>query len=165
MQEGHAVAGQALENEALAAEQPRADAALPGDVELGAHCRAQERIALGDDLAAHLREIHRDDLAGVARCEADLRLAAGTGVGEVGEEQRFARNDAFAGALELAPHARARLGAVAHDRLKRDTVFDEHHRARFADDGLARIQLDLDELHVVAKYLIVDFVALHGGGS
>ena len=44
-----------------------------------------------------------------------------------------------------------------------DAVFHVHHAAGLGERGLAGIELDLDELHVVAEDLVVDFVhARHG---
>jgi hypothetical protein len=80
-----------------------------------------------------------------------------------GHEERFAGEEAFAGAEEAAHEAAGLLGAVAEDRLHGDAVIHEHHAAGFGDDGFAGIEFDFDELHVVAVDLVVDFVhGIHG---
>lgn len=44
-----------------------------------------------------------------------------------------------------------------------DPVFHVHHRTRLGERRLLRVQFDLDELHVVAVDLVIDFVhARHG---
>ena len=48
--------------------------------------------------------------------------------------------------------------AVAEDRLHLDAGRHVHHAAGLGDDALARIELDLDELHVLAEDLVVDLV-------
>ena len=48
--------------------------------------------------------------------------------------------------------------SVAEDRLHLDAVFHVHHAAGFGDGGFVGIQLDLDELHVVAENLVVNLV-------
>ena len=48
--------------------------------------------------------------------------------------------------------------AVSEDRLHLDPVLHIHHAAGLGDDGLGGIQLDLDELHVVAVDVVVNHV-------
>ena len=50
--------------------------------------------------------------------------------------------------------------AVAEDRLHLDAGRHVHHRAGLGDRALAGIELDLDELHLVAEDLEVDLVRL-----
>jgi hypothetical protein len=49
-------------------------------------------------------------------------------------------------------------GAVAEDRLHLDAVIHEHHAAGLSDYGLGGVELDLDELHVVAVDFVIDHV-------
>src|SRR5262249_35981015 len=51
-------------------------------------------------------------------------------------------------------------GAVAEDGFHGDAVVHVHHAAGLGDGGLARIELDLDELHVVPDDPVVHLV--HG---
>ena len=48
--------------------------------------------------------------------------------------------------------------AVAEDRLHLDAGRHVHHAARLGDDALARIELDLDELQVLAVDRVADLV-------
>ena len=50
------------------------------------------------------------------------------------------------------------LRSVAEDRFHLDAVVHVHHAAGFGDRRFVRIELDFDELHVVAEDLVVDFV-------
>src|SRR5688572_23259841 len=95
-----AVAGEALHDEAFAAEESDADLFLEGDADLGALGGAEEGVLLADHFAAQLTEAHGDDLAGVGGGEGDL-LAAVTDVGEGGHEHGFAGEEALSGGLEL----------------------------------------------------------------
>ena len=146
----------------LAAEETGAQLAVEGDVQLGAHRRAEEGLLLDEDPAADRPQVQRDHLAGVGGGESNLPPAAAV-VGEVGQEQRLAGQSPFAGRLEPAPGALVGLGSVAHLGLEPDVPLDVHHRARLGDDRLLRVELDLDELEIVSMYLIVDFVASHDG--
>jgi hypothetical protein len=54
-------------------------------------------------------------------------------------------------------------GAVAEDRLHGDVLVHIHHAAGLGHDGLLRVELDLDELHVVTVDLVVYRVhCVHG---
>src|SRR6185436_14471142 len=67
-----------------------------------------------------------------------------------------------AGAEQHAHHAAGLLpAAVAEDGLHADRGGHVHHRAGFRDRALPGIELHLDELHVVAVNLVVDFVCRH----
>ena len=80
-------------------------------------------------------------------------------VREHGHEQALTGQQALAGAEQRVHHAaRPLLAAVAEDRLHRDALRHVHHRAGFGDGAFARIELDLDELHLVAVDLEVDVV-------
>ena len=98
-----------------------------------------------------------NDLPGIGRAEGDS-LFCPLPVEEYRHEQRLARQQPFAGAHQRAHEAALLLRAVAEDRLHLDAVVHVHHAARFGDGGFVRIQLDFDELHVVAENLVVDLV-------
>ena len=90
-------------------------------------------------------------------------------VGEHRHEQAFTGEQALAGAEQRVHHAAGSLlAAVAEDRLHGDALRHVHHRAGFGDRAFTRIELDLDELHLVAVDLEVDVVratARRGGGT
>ncbi len=83
-------------------------------------------------------------------------------MGEDGHEQALAGEQAFAGADQLVHEAALLAAAVAEDRLHLDAVVHVHHAAGLGDDALAGIELDLDELHLVAEDLVVDLVGATG---
>ncbi len=101
--------------------------------------------------------------------EGDAALAAGPGVGEMGHEERLTGEGALAHGEELAHEALVRIRPVAHLRDEGDVLLHVVHRPGLGDDGLAGIEFDFDELHVVAEDLVVDLVRpdaarRHGGG-
>src|SRR5262245_46114909 len=151
------VALQPLHDEPLAAEQSDAEAALEGDPDAHALRRGEERVLLRDDLAAELRQVHRLDLSGVGRRERGPPLVARFVV-EDGHEERLAGEQALARAHQRTHESLALLGAVTEDGVHLNPVLEVHHRSRFGHDGFARIELDADELHVVAFDLVIDFV-------
>ena len=111
------------------------------------------------------RQIHREDLPGYGAANATPLLAGGL-VGEHRHEQALAGQDALAGAEQRADDAAALLlTAVAEDRLHLDAGRHVHHRAGLGDGALARIELDLDELHVLAEDLEVDLVGAPAGAG
>ena len=78
---------------------------------------------------------------------------------EHGHEQRLAGQQTLARAHQGAQETAALLlRAVAEDGFHLDAVFHVHHAAGFGDRRFVWIQLDLDELHVVAKNLVVNLV-------
>ena len=85
--EGGAVAGDALEDEALAAEEAGPELLGEGDPHLDAGGGAQERVALAEPGRA-AREVELLELAGVGRGEGDLALGAAA---EAGHEEALAR--------------------------------------------------------------------------
>ncbi len=91
-------------------------------------------------------------------------MLAGALVGEHRHEQALTRQDALAGAEQRIEHAGTLLAAaVPEDRLELDAVGHVHHRPGFGDRCLARIELDLDELHLVAVNGEVDVVGATAG--
>ena len=143
---------------------PDAELALKRDADADALRRREERVLLRDQLAAELGEVDRDDLSRVRRAERDLALLAAA-IQEHGHEQRFAGQQPFAGAHQRAEEPALLLRSVAEDRLHLDAVVHVHHAAGFGDGGFVRIQLDFDELHVVAKNLVIDLVHRRHEGS
>ena len=103
---GEAVALQALEDEAFAAEQADADFFVESDADGGAERGAEEGVLFADDLAAEFRQIERDDLAGIGRGKGEFaRLSAA--VGEVRHEERLTGEDALADVFQRAEKAAA----------------------------------------------------------
>jgi len=83
------VALEALHDEALAAEKARADFLVEGNPDAHALGRAKEGIFLRPNLAAHFREVDRNNLTGIgcAKRHALLPLSA---ILKHGHEKRFA---------------------------------------------------------------------------
>ena len=74
-------------------------------------------------------------------------------------EQRLAGQQPFPRAHEGAQEPAALLvRSVAEDGLHLDAVFHVHHAAGFGDGCFIRVQLDFDELHVVAENLVLNLV-------
>src|SRR6185295_6448202 len=110
---------------------------------------------------AELAQVHRQDLAGVRRGERDPALDAAL-VGVDGREERFAGDEALAGAEQLADQAAAAVPRrVAEHRVHPDAGVHEHHAAGLADRRLAGIELYLDELHLATVDLVVHHVHRH----
>ena len=80
----------------------------------------------------------------------------------MGQEQGLAGNRALSHVEELAEHSLVGDRAVPEPCLEVDAVFHVVHGAGFGDDGLSLVELDLDDLQVIADELIVDFVRTHG---
>ena len=93
---------------------------------------------------------------GAANATAACRAAA---VREHGHEQALAGQQPLAGAEQRAHDPRARLlAAVAEHGLHLDAGGHVHQRAGLGDGALAGIELDFDELHVLAEDPEVDVV-------
>lgn len=103
--------------------------------------------------------------ARVGRGERDLGLAA-AGVGEYGGEHAFASDHALAGRQQLAhqPAATALAGmrAVAEHGVHLHGGVLVHQRTGLSDGAFARVQLDFDELHIVADDAVVDLICAPG---
>ena len=129
--EGPAVALEPLHDEPLAAEEADAELLLEGDADAHALGGREEGVLLGDQLAAELGEVHRDDPPRVGRAEGDAALARRP-VLEDGHEERLAGEQPLAGAHQRAHEAAALLlrRAVAEDGLHLDAVLHVHHRRR-----------------------------------
>ncbi len=155
-----AVALQPLQDEPLAAEESGSETLLEGDADTGALGRTEKGVFLAKELAAVRGQIHRDDLAGIGRREGDMFLALSL-IGEVSHEDGLTRQGSLAHAEQLVQRALVGHRPVTHMSLEVDAVFHVVHRARLGDHRLTGVELDLDDLHVVAVDLVVDFMALH----
>ena len=163
--EGQAIAFEFLHDEALAAEKAHAELLLKGDAERDAAGGAREAVALADQLAAERAQIHRQDLAGVGGRKAQLADLARLVLVDRGEE-RFTGEQPLAGAHQLAEQPAgtptAAAAAIAEDRLERDAVLHEHQTAGLAHHGLARVEVDLDILHIMTFDPVIDHIHRHG---
>ena len=110
MDEDGAGAGQLLEDEALAAEQPGPEALGERDAHVHAVGRAQERVALAEPVR-RAGEVELFDLSGVGGREGDLALAAPA---EAGHEQALSRHQAAQAAEQAAAHAALHVDAARH---------------------------------------------------
>ena len=98
-----------------------------------------------------------DDLSRIRRAERDFLFLAALVV-EDRHEQRFAGEQTLSGAHQRAEHPGLLRRAVAEDGFHLDAVFHVHHAAGLGDGRFVRIELDFDELHVVAENLVVDLM-------
>jgi hypothetical protein len=95
---------------------------------------------------------------GRGRGEGDARLAVAV-VGEDGREQALARHQPAARAEQLAHEASVgAAAAVAEHGRHADAAVLPDERAGLRDRALARIELDLEELELMALHLEVDVV-------
>jgi len=108
--------------------------------------------------------MHGHDLPWVGGTERQPAFA-GVAILEDRHEERFAGEQAFAGAEQRAHEPGVLRRAVAEDRLHRDPVVHEHHAAGLGEGGFVGVELHLDELQVVAVNLVVDFVHCGHGGA
>jgi hypothetical protein len=152
-----AVSLEPLHDEPFPAEEARPQAPLKRDSDTHALRRGQEGVLLGDQLAADLGQVHRDDLARVRRTEGDLAPVAAA-VQEDGHEERFTGEQTLARAHQRSEEAALLLRSVPEDRLHLDAVVHVHHAAGLGNGRLVGIQLDFDELHVVAEDPVIDLV-------
>ena len=163
MDHGDAVAGEALHDEALAAEEADADLLLEGDADLHALGGAEEGVLLADQFTAELVEVHRDDLARVGRGEGDDLAAGGPAAVKVVMNSDSPVRRALAGGHDLAEEA---PGFAADGSPKTVCIWmpggHVHHAAGLGDDGLAGVEGDLDVLHLGAEDLVVDLVGAAG---
>src|SRR6185436_7370879 len=155
-----AVSLQALHDEAFSAEKSDAQLAIESDADAHAFGRAKERILLGDQFPAQLRQMDRDDLARIRRAEAYLFLTLPE-ILKDGHEQRFPGQQPFPGAHQAAQEPARAAGlmrTIAEDGLHLDALLHVHHPAGFSDDRFRWIQFHLHKLHVVAVDLVINFV-------
>ncbi len=156
--EREAVALQALQDEAFAAEESapsRLVKAMPRLTPLAA--QRKESFCASSSPPISLRCTGMI-LPGYGAPNA-MRAFAGAAVLEHRHEHGFAREQALACAHQCAHEAAGGLlRTVAEDGFHLDFIVHVHHAAGFGDDGFVGVELDFDELHVVAKNLVVDFV-------
>ncbi len=158
MDERQAVAGQLLQDEALAAEEAGAELLLECDADADALGGAEKRILLADHRVAVLLQIQRNDPPGVGGRKGNLLLPGGR-VAEERHEERLAGQHPLAGAQQRTHDAAPLLArAVAEDGLHLDAGIHVHEGARLGDARLARVERQLDELHLLAEDLVVDLV-------
>jgi hypothetical protein len=86
---------------------------------------------------------------------------AGTAVSEMRHENRFTRQHSFAGTKQFAHDSLAGSRAIAHFGFESNPIVHIIHRSSLGYDCFSRIQLNLDNLHIIPKNLIIDFMALH----
>ena len=112
---------------------------------------------MGDQFAADLGQVDRNDFPGIRRAERHAFLA-GALILKNRHKERFAREQALARADERVEKSAALLRTVAEDGLHLDAVVHVHHAAGLGDGGLHRVELHFDVLHVVAVNFVVHFV-------
>ena len=155
--EAQAVAFELLHDEALAAEQADAELLLERDADRDAAGRAQERVLLADEMSAERARSIGMILPGYGAANATFCLPWPWLVNTVMNRLSpvSMRLPAPSSASITPPLL---LAAVAEDGLHLDALRHVHHRAGFGDGAFARIELDFDELHLVAVDLEVDVV-------
>jgi hypothetical protein len=147
------LAGDLLEPEAVTPEEAGSEALLKAHRELHAADAAHERVTVAEVAHPRLgRDVDREDLPGQARRERDH---AGCALrGELAHEDRAAAD----GTLEHAPDAAT--AAHLRRRLHDDRLGHPGELARLGEDGLARVEHDLEHGHGGA-----DDAVLHGMSS
>jgi hypothetical protein len=76
-------------------------------------------------------------------------------------ENRFTRQHSFTGTEQLAHDSLAGIRAVAHLGFECYSIVHIIHCSGFGDYRLAWIQLDFDNLHIITKNLVINFMTLH----
>jgi hypothetical protein len=147
MQEGQPVTLQALQDETLTAEDAGAQPLGEGDLDLDAGGGAQEGALLTKESATDGRQVKRDDLAGVGGGEGRVTLLAAV-VGERGDEEGLAGEGARQTFEDSAPGGGRHL----------DAVLQKGHRPDLGAHALARVELDLDQLQIVAVDAVLNRV-------
>jgi hypothetical protein len=155
--ESPAIALQTLHDEPFSAEQTDAQPLLEGNADADTFGRAKKGILLRKELATDFLQMNRDDLARIRRTERDLLFAVAL-ILKDGHEERFTGQQTFARTHQRAKKAALLLRSVAKDRLHLDAIFHVHHTPGLGDRRFLRVQLNLDELHVVAVNRVVHFV-------
>jgi len=129
----------------------REHALLKRDADRNAFRRGEVRVLLADELVTVVVEIERQDRAGVRRRERDLGLAVPRCVNTV-MNRLSPVSHALAGADQQVHEARALLLTRASPKIVVISMAVSLYieRAGLGDGALAGIELDLDELHLVA---------------
>ncbi len=161
MEEGQAIAHQALEDKALGAEQAGTDLFLEEDFNINPLGSTQEGIPLADELAPAGGQVHRDYFPRV-RGGKGHGLFPPALVGEGSHEKVFPGQQPLSGPNEPAHKAFAlfpfRTGS--QDSFKLDVAVHIHHGPGLGNDRFPRVEADLDKLHVIAIDLVIDFMGL-----
>jgi hypothetical protein len=155
-----AIAFELLQHKTFTAKEPGTQTFLKCDAERHAFCRAQESIFLTQQSAAQLRQIHRNDFAGICGTKSHFAFLSAA-VHEHRGEHRFASHQTLTRAQQFAENAALRSRAVTEDRLHLHIVFHVKHRTGFADRRFIRVEFNFDKLHVVAENLIINNVHCH----
>src|ERR1700676_4531137 len=149
------LAGDLLEPEAVAAEEPGAEALLKPDRELHAPQATHESVTVAEVAHPGLgRDVDREDRPGETRRER--HHARSTLRGELAHEDRAAPDGAFEDAADAAAatHLRRRLH---DDRLRHPGEF-----SGLGEDGLARVEHDLEHGHGGAEDAVLHGVSSEG---
>ena len=77
---------------------------------------------------------------------------------EMRHKNRLSGKGALSDGKQLTHNAFVRRAPVAHFCLKGNVLLDVVHCASLGNNCLAWIQLNLDDLHVVAENLVVNFM-------
>ena len=157
--ENHAGSFEFLHDEAFAAEQSGHDLALKIDADRNAPRRTQETILLADQHAAHIGQLHRNNVAGIRRAKGDMGLAL-PAMRKNGDKQTFAGQEPFPRPQNLV-HESA-LGSSARSIAKQRVHFHArrfvHHRPGLGDRALAGIQFHFHELHLGTDNFVIHFI-------
>src|SRR5437764_6089987 len=95
--------------------------------------------------------------AGIRRTESNTLFTRAT-VLENSHEHGFTDQHALSGTDERIEEARSLLRAIPKNGLHLDAILHVHHAARFGDGCFHRVELDFDELHVIAENFVINFV-------
>ena len=135
----------------FSAEQADADLLLERNADRHASRRAEERVLLADERAAERGEIERQDAARHTARRMRRGVCPAPWLVKTVMNRLSPVRMPLAGAEQRAHDAGALLlAAVAEHRLHLDARRHVHQRACFGHGALAGIELDLDELHVLA---------------
>ena len=120
-----------MHDEAFPAKEAGSQFALKGDTNFRSVGGTQEGVLLRDELAAHLAQIRRHDLAWVRRGEGDVLFAAAL-IDELRHEETLSGEDPFTGSQQLV-HETADLWfhsmvMLSHLDIDIDTVLAELDR-------------------------------------
>ena len=129
-------------------------------IQTGAKGRTQKCIFLADKFFTHLSHINGYYFSWI-RCGESHATLALTVVGKMGHENGFTGKNSLADIEDRVKHATGRFGAVTHLCFKTDAIFHVVHGARFSNNNFSWIEFHLDNLHVVAKYLVIHLMTTH----
>ena len=145
-----ALAADLLQEEAVAAEDARAEGLLEADAELDAGGGAEEAVAVDEVLVARA-DLDRDDVAGDAGGEGDLAGCADGAV--LGHEERAAAGDALDRSEEAT--TASMLGVGGH----LDGGGHPGELAGLGDDGVVGTEGELEDGHGGAENAVLHDVS------